>query len=136
LGGMMRKIIFLIFLCLFLAVNADTENVKFMDNIKEEAKKLGAGEIKRCKMMPEKERQLWAANYTGRAEELNSVIKILGEDVKKAYEAKNNFAAEEGKKTIDLLIRRTAVYLYFNGIYRDNCNSGEIDELFDNMFFE
>ena len=132
----MRKIIFLIFLCLFLAVNADTENVKFMDNIKEEAKKLGAGEIKRCKMMPEKERQLWAANYTGRAEELNSVIKILGEDVKKAYEAKNNFAAEEGKKTIDLLIRRIAVYLYFNGIYRDNCNSGEIDELFDNMFFE
>ena len=132
----MRKIIFLIFLCLFLAVNAENESVKFMDTVKEEVKKLGAGEIKKCKMMPEKERQLWAANYTGRAEELNSVIKILGEDVKKSYEAKNNFAAEQGEKTIDLLIKRTTVYLYFNGIYRDNCNSGEIDELFDNMFFE
>ena len=132
----MRKIIFLIFFCLFLSVSADTESIKFMNNVKEEAKKLGAGEIKKCRMMSEKERQLWAANYTGRAEELNSVVKILGEDVKKAYEAKNIPAAEQGEKTIDLLIKRTAVYLYFNGIYRDNCSSEEIDELFDNMFFE
>ncbi|MCP1223066.1 hypothetical protein [Sebaldella sp. S0638] len=132
----MRKIIFLIFLCLFLAVNADTESVKFMNNAKEEAKKLGAGEIKRCKAMPEKERQLWAANYTGRAEELNFVVQTLGEDVKKAYEAKNISAAEQGEKTIDLLIKRTAAYLYLNGIYRDNCDSSGIDELFDNMLFE
>ena len=132
----MKKIIFLIFLFLFLVVNANTESVKFMNNIKEEAKKLGAGEIKKCKMMSEKERQLWAANYTGRAEELNSVVKILGEDVKKAYEAKNTAAAEQGEKTIDILIKRTTFYLYFNGIYRDNCNSEGIDELFDNMFFE
>ena len=132
----MKKSIFLIFLCLFFIINADTESVKFMNNVKEEAKKLGAGEIKKCKMMSEKERQLWAANYTGRAEELNFLVKMLGEDVKKAYEAKNISAAEQGEKTIDLLIKRTAVYLYFNGIYRDNCNSAEIEELFDNMLFE
>ena len=132
----MRKIIFLIFLCLFLAVNADTESVKFMNNAKEEAKQLGAVEIKRCKAMPEKERQLWAANYTGRAEELNSVVKLLEKDVKKAYEEKNNSAAKQGEKTTDLLIKRTVVYLYFNGIYRDNCSSEGIDELFDNMIFE
>ena len=55
----MRKIIFLIFLCLFLSVSADTESIKFMNNVKEEAKKLGAGEIEKCRMMSEKERQLW-----------------------------------------------------------------------------
>lgn len=87
-------------------------------------------------MMSEKERILWAANYTGRAEELNFVVKMLGEDVEKAYKAKNISAAEQGEKTIDMLIKRTVVYLYFNGIYRDNCNSGEIEELFDNMIFE
>lgn len=34
----MKKIIFLVFLYLFIIINADTESIKFMNNVKEEAK--------------------------------------------------------------------------------------------------
>ena len=132
----MKKVYFLLLLCLSFISSADVQTAGFMNTIKEEAKKLGPEEIKKCMLMSEKERQLWAANYTGRAEELNFVVKLLEKDVKKAYEEKNNSAAKQGEKTTDLLIKRTVVYLYFNGIYRDNCSSEGIDELFDNMIFE
>ena len=51
----MRKIIFLIFLCLFLAVNADTENVNFkiLEQLsdKYKFKRLVLGELHNAKRM-------------------------------------------------------------------------------------
>ena len=134
----MKKICILLVLvfCNFIYPNNSTKSVeKFMENSKFNAKKLGDEEIKKCKLLDEKDRLLYAANYTGRAEELNSVIKILEESVQKANKENNEFAVIEGMKTIDILINKTVIYLYFNGIYRDNCSDKEIKNLFDNMSF-
>lgn len=115
-----KKYWFLI-LILFIPMFADETSVQAIKEAKVAAKNLGKAELVKCKTLTETDRQLRAANYTGRAEELAGLTKIFEEDLNVAIEEKNELAATLSQKNLTKLIKRVTVYLYFSGLYRDNC---------------
>ena len=95
---------------------------------KKSAKDFGKDEVKKCKTLSNEERMLAAANYTGRSEELNSVIQVLNEDLTEAKQKNDQKTVLVLENNIKKFMRRTVVYLYFMGVYRDDCRTDIIEE--------
>lgn len=127
----MKNIYFLLLLVVFIPVIGDETSVQAIKEAKVTAKKLGKEELPRCKALSEIDRKLVAANYTGRAEELFTITKIIELDLEVAKENKNELAASLSQKNLKDLIKRVTIYLYFSGIYRDNCQVDIVEKAMD-----
>ena len=124
----MRKIYWFLILIVFIPMFADETSVDVIREAKISAKSLGKAELIKCKGLSEMNRLLTAANYTGRAEELAGLTKILEADLKTAIEDDNSLAATLSQKNLKDLIGRVTIYLYFSGLYRDNCRVDIIEK--------